>query len=192
MKKLKKILLLVAFSLASFLSILNFAQRLDAQTPASQMSDKWTDWKPFLGEWQGVGSSNVGQGSGGFSFEPELQGTVLVRHNYAQYPATKEKPAYRHDDLMVIYSGADKNVHADYWDNEGHVIRYNVDVLDSKLVFTSDAAQPGPRYRLTYIKTGEDALKLTFEIAPAANRDAFKTFIEASARRKSVEAHSSQ
>ena len=52
-----------------------------------------------------------------------------------------------------------------------------------KLVMTSDSAQPGPRYRLTYVKTGDNDLKLTFEIAPPEAPEKFKTYIEASAKR---------
>ena len=153
---------------------------------------KWERWKPFLGEWQGLGSGEPGQGTGEFTFEPALQGVVLTRHSYAQYPATKDKPAYRHDDLMVIYSDPGPKIQAEYWDNEGHVIGYDVDVLDGKLVFTSDAADPGPRYRLTYVKTSEDTLKMSFEIAAPTNRESFKTYIEGSARRKTTgQAHSS-
>ena len=148
--------------------------------------DRWADWQPFLGAWEGTGGGGPGQGSGGFTFTPEIQGAVLVRHNYAQYPATKDKPAYRHDDLMVIYPDAsDKKTRADYWDNEGHVIRYVVEFTDGarKLVMVSEAGQPGPRYRLTYVKTGDNELKLTFEIAPPEAPDKFKTYIEASAKR---------
>jgi len=151
----------------------------------TQPQNRWAGWEPFLGSWQGTGSGEPGQGGGEFSFVPELQGAVLARHSYAQYPATKDKPAYRHDDLMVIYADpVNGKTHADYWDNEGHVIHYDVELSGGKLVFLSDAAQPGPRYRLTYVKTGEDALKLTFEIAPPNDRASFRTYIEASARRK--------
>jgi len=151
----------------------------------TQTKDPWVDWEPFLGNWEGMGSGDPGQGHGEFSFAPELQGAVLVRHNYAEYPPSKDKPAYRHDDLMVIYPGADnKKRRADYWDNEGHVIHYEVEVSAGKLVFVSDPAQSGPRYRLTYLKTGEEELKLTFEIAPPNDRNSFRTYIEASARRK--------
>jgi hypothetical protein len=147
----------------------------------SPPKDRWAGWEPFLGTWQGTGQA--GQGAGEFSLEPELQGGILVRHNYAEYPATKDKPAYRHDDLMVIY--ADDKTRADYWDNEAHVIHYIVDLSPGKLVFMSDPAQPGPRYRLSYLKTGgDDSLKITFEIAPPNDPGAFKTYIEASARRK--------
>lgn len=146
--------------------------------------DRWADWQPFLGAWEGAGGGGPGQGSGGFTFTTELQGAVLVRHNYAQYPATKDKPAYRHDDLMVIYPDASgKKTRADYWDNEGYVIHYVVGFTGHKLVMVSDAGQPGPRYRLTYVKTGDNDLKLTFEIAPPEAPEKFKIYIEASAKR---------
>ena len=149
-------------------------------------TDRWAEWQPFLGAWEGAGVGGPGQGSGGFTFTPELQGAVLVRHNYAQYPATKDKPAYRHDDLMVIYpDSSGKKTRADYWDNEGHAIHYVVEFTDGarKLVMVSEAGQPGPRYRLTYVKTGDNDLKLTFEIAPPEAPEKFKTYIEASAKR---------
>jgi len=157
---------------------------LAATQTQAQRKDLWADWAAFLGTWQGAGSGEPGQGRGEFSFAPELQGTVLVRHNFAEYPASKDKPAYRHDDLMVIYPGADNHkTRADYWDSEGHVIHYEVELSPGKLMFVSDPAQAGPCYRLTYVKTGEDELKLTFEIALPADRNRFKTYIEASARR---------
>ncbi len=158
--------------------VLLFASFATAQT---QPKDAWTEWRPFMGTWVGIGSGQPGQGAGEFSFEPELQGAVLVRHNYAEYPASKDKPGYRHDDLMVIYADGTR---ADYWDNEGHVIHYAADMSEAKLVFLSDVAQAGPRYRLTYTKTGADTLKLTFEIAPPNDRGAFKTYITADAKRK--------
>src|ERR1700693_5731676 len=81
-----------------------------------RLPEKWGDWQPFLGAWEGAGGGGPGQGSGTFTFSPELQGAVLVRHNYAQYPATQDKPAYRHDDLMVIYPDpSGKKTRADYW-----------------------------------------------------------------------------
>jgi hypothetical protein len=155
-----------------------------AQTQ-SQTKDRWADWKPFLGTWQGTGTGQPGQGAGEFTLQAELQNGILVRRNYAEYPATKDKPAYRHDDLMVIYPDNEKT-RADYWDNEAHVIHYLAEISAGKLVFTSDPAQPGPRFRLTYTSTtANDTLKILFEIAPPNDPSAFKTYIEASARRRS-------
>ncbi|HVM94134.1 MAG TPA: hypothetical protein VMT67_15030 [Terriglobales bacterium] len=86
------------------------AQSPAAQSPAAQSStkDRWAAWEPFLGTWQGAGSGQPGQGSGEFTLERHLQGGVLVRHNFAEYPATKDKPASRHDDLMVIYGDGER------------------------------------------------------------------------------------
>src|SRR5712692_4440664 len=70
------------------------------------LTAKADDWGPLqflVGQWTGEGGGEPGQGSGSFSFTPDLQGKILVRKNVAEYPPSKEKPAYRHDDLMVIY-----------------------------------------------------------------------------------------
>ncbi len=165
------------FVLLVLLLVCAFAQELP--------KDKWVEWQPFMGTWEGAGGGGPGQGSGSFTFTPELQGTILVRHNYSQYAATKDKGAYRHDDLMVIYRETTSGkTHADYWDNEGHVIHYLVNFADANtLVMSSDPAQPGPRYRLTYAKTGDTDLKIMFEIAPPSAPDQFKKYIEAAAKR---------
>ncbi len=115
--------------------VILMASLAPAQTAAK---NPWAVWEPFLGTWVGSGSGQPGEGAGEFSVKPELQGAVLVRRNYAEYPATKDKPAYRHDDLMVIYGDGDKT-RADYWDNEGHVIHYGVEASAGKLVLLSDA-----------------------------------------------------
>jgi hypothetical protein len=153
---------------------------------AAQTASKpdWSSWEPYLGTWSASGTGEPGLAAGEFTFQPELQGAVLARHSYAQYPATKQKPAYRHDDLMMIYPTRSGGTAASYWDNEGHHIQYRVEMMDGKLVLTSTERQPGPRFRLKYEKTGPDALKLTFEIAPPTDRANFKTYIEASAQRK--------
>jgi hypothetical protein len=80
---------------------------LPAPKIATQQSEapNWQDWSFLLGEWTGVGSGQPGQGAGKFSFKPDLQRRVLVRTNYAEYPATKDRPAFRHDDLMIVYRG---------------------------------------------------------------------------------------
>jgi hypothetical protein len=151
-----------------------------AQSPAPSA---WSDWSPFLGTWQGVGSGKPGEGTGEFTFAADLQGAVLTRHNFADYPASNGKPAFRHDDLMVIYH-ANNQTSADYWDNEGHVIHYDVTLSPDKLVFLSDPAQPGPHFRLTYTKSDPGSLTLTFDIAPPNDPAAFKNYITASAKRK--------
>lgn len=137
-------------------------------TTVAQPPDKngWAEWGPFLGAWQGSGGGGPGHGVGEFNFATELQGAVMIRHNYAEYPATNGKPSFRHDDLVVIYHDTENKTRADYWDSEGHIIHYDVALSADKLVFLSDVGAPGPRYRLTYVKTDANTLKITFEIAP--------------------------
>ena len=146
-------------------------------------------WAPFgflLGEWIGEGGGGPGQGAGGFSFTIDLQEKILVRKNHAEYPATKDRPAYSHTDLMIIYPqpGSDR-LRGMYFDNEGHVIDYAVEPSEDRntVQFRSEASSTSPGFRLTYKKTGANALTLKFEIAPPGKPDAFSAYIEATARR---------
>ncbi len=138
------------------------------------------------GEWIGEGGGDPGQGAGGFSFSKDLQGQVMVRKSYAEYPATKDKPAFRHDDLTVIYQQPGDTMRATYWDNEGHVINYTVQATpDQKsAVFVSAPSPSAPRFRLTYKMKDEKSVAMIFEIAPPGQPDAFSPYIQASAHRK--------
>lgn len=144
------------------------------------------DWGPLqflVGDWVGAGGGGPGQGSGDFSFTPELQGKILVRRSSADYPATRDKPAYRHDDLMIVYRESPAaDLRADFFDNEGHVIRYLVQPSnDKQVVFVTPPGSAGPRFRLTY-KGAADTLAGKFEIAPPGKD--FATYLEWTARRK--------
>lgn len=139
----------------------------------------WTPFEFLTGDWIGEGSGDPGQGSGEFSFKVDLQGAVMIRKNIARYPAST------HDDLMVMYRESPTGpVRADYYDNEGHVIRYAVTATEGSAQFLSDAAARTPRYRLTYKVTGKDTLSIQFEIAPPDHPDVFKTYLTAGAHRK--------
>ncbi|MFI5252941.1 MAG: hypothetical protein ACHQQQ_10990 [Bacteroidota bacterium] len=150
------------------------------------VTPNWDGLKFMMGDWIGGGSGNPGEGVGGYSFYPDLQNRVIVRKNYAEYPATKDKPAYRHDDLMVIYQGDDGSKRADYYDNEGHVIHYDVEISPdtSSVVFKSGIMPSAPRFRLTYSKNSDDKVGILFEIAPPGKPEAFAKYIEATAHRK--------
>ncbi|MGA3040716.1 MAG: hypothetical protein ABSF54_08015 [Bryobacteraceae bacterium] len=155
--------------------------------PASP-ADRQSAWGPvesLIGDWTGEGGGGSGQGSGSFSFKPDLQGKILVRKNRAEYPATKERDAFVHDDLMVIYRDPpDAALRAIYFDSEGHTIRYQVQAApDGAVVFLSGAEAAAPRYRLTYTPAGQDRVKIKFEIAPPGRPEQFATYIEAGARR---------
>ena len=72
----------------------------------ARLAGKPAGWGPveyLLGDWTGEGGGAPGQGSGSFSFKPDLQGKILARKNHAEYPAAKDHAAFVHDDLMVVY-----------------------------------------------------------------------------------------
>lgn len=64
-------------------------------TVARQSSAKSSleDLRFLIGEWEGVGEGGAGAGKGVFSFGFDLQNKAIVRKNYAEYPATANRPA---------------------------------------------------------------------------------------------------
>ena len=155
-------------------------------TATQTKPDPWAAWRYLVGEWIGAGTGTPGEATGGFTFGFDLDSAVLVRRNYAEYPATKDRPAFRHDDLLIVYPGAD-SLHgsAIYFDNEKHVIRYATEFTPDRklLTFLSDPSQPGPRFRMSYEKLTADTLGIKFDVAPPAKPEAFSTYITAKAYR---------
>jgi hypothetical protein len=147
---------------------------------AALAADDWGPAQFLVGKWMGEGSGEPGKGTGSFSFTPDLQGKVLVRKSFAEYPAANGRPASRHDDLMIVYRDDAGKLRATYFDSEGHVIQYAVNSSGDGVAFVSDG--PGPRYRLTYANTGKDGLRLKFEIAPPGKD--FTQYIDAAAHRE--------
>jgi hypothetical protein len=166
---------------------LSFLSLMLLSLASAQQTTTEVDWKSLawlIGDWTGAGSGDPGRGSGDFSFQPDLQGQILVRKSFAEYPASGDKPAHRHDDLMVLYAEG-KRLRATFFDSEGHVIRYAIDAAAEgrTVTFVSDATQEAPRFRLTYHKTGDNTLAGTFEIAPPGKPDAFAKYLEWTAKK---------
>ena len=137
--------------------------------------------EPFaflVGEWPSTGSGQPGAGTGTATFARSLQDKVIVRTSHAEYPAAGDKPATRHDDLMVIYAAPGGGARADYYDSEGHVIRYAVQSpAPGQAIFLGDAAGGGPRFRLAYTLAAPGVLKGEFAIAPPGTPEAFKPYL---------------
>ena len=130
----------------------------------------------LIGEWRAAGTGEPGAGIGTATFARELQGRVIVRTSFAEYSAAAGKPSTRHDDLMIMYALAGA-LRADYYDSEGHVIRYGVQVPTAgEAVFVSDPSDNEPRFRLSY-RLESSVLKGLFEIAPPGAADAFKPYL---------------
>ncbi len=147
----------------------------------SQPSGKapsWDGWQFLIGEWKGEGSGDPGQGTGSFSFWPDLNENIIIRKNHTEYPASKDRPAFSHDDLMIVHKEDDKT-RATYFDNEGHVINYIVQFSEdsSSLIFTGDIKPLEPRFRLTYTKVENGEVKINFEIAPPGKSETFTMYL---------------
>jgi len=121
---------------------------------AGQQNSGWSNWTRLMGEWKGEGSGQPGQGSGTFSFTPDLDKKIVVRKSHSEYPATENKPLVIHDDLMVVYAdftGIPSK--AIYFDNEGHTINYTITYANKAIVLISDKIPNVPVFRLTYTLT---------------------------------------
>ncbi len=170
----------ILWSIAAAFALGAGAGTLMAQTTPSK--DAWTPLQFLLGTWVGEGSGEPGaSGSGGSTFSFELDQQILVRKNWAKYPPKPgDKTGINHEDLMVIYPA--QTLRAIYFDNEGHVINYLVSSPRKNAVtFESDAAQPGPRYRLAYELGADGKLAIVFSIA--APGQPFKEYTRGTAQR---------
>jgi hypothetical protein len=152
--------------------------------PAALTAADWGPVQFLIGRWTGEGGGEPGTSSGAFTLEPDLQGKTLLRKSFATYPAAGGRPAFRHDDLMIIYRDeGSAELKAMYWDSEGHFIAYGVQAAaDGGATFLSDAPPTRMRYRLTYLPAGKDKIKIRFEIAPPGKD--FSTYLEAAAHRE--------
>jgi hypothetical protein len=179
MSRRKMISITVLLNLFLHLSISLIAQE-------KQKTSDWDHWKFLLGEWVGEGGGNVaGQGTGESKFFLDLDDNVLVRESYADFPASKDRPAYTHRDKMIIYQQA-SSTRAIYFDNEGHVINYDIKFSDdfNTITFLSELMPEAPRFRLTYTKQNYDRIKLDFEIAPPNKPDSFSPYLTAISKHK--------
>ena len=185
----------VVAPITSVLVLLAFSAALDSQAnPQSSgavggpqaKADEWGAFRFLLGDWVGEGSGQPGEGSGTFSFRFDLENKVLVRRDHSEYPAAQGRPAIVHDGLMIVYPrpGHD-GVVAIYFDNEGHVIQYQVGVEreGNTVVFVSEPAAAAPRFRLSYDRMTNDTVNVEFEIAPPGQPDAFKRYVSGRSRR---------
>jgi hypothetical protein len=153
---------------------------LGAAAPRAERPAPLAAFEFLLGTWEAVGEGTGA--TGGFTFAPAVQDRVILRTNYSNTPASVDKPASRHDDLMTIYVDAGI-VKADYIDSEGHVIRYAAQTRDGEVRFVSEIKPSEPRYRLTYTKKSADTIDGKFEIAPPGTPEAFAPYLAWTARK---------
>jgi len=147
-----------------------------------QENTTWDKWNWLIGEWIGEGSGQPGQGGGTFSFVLELDKKILVRKSHSEYPATENKPAVIHDDLMIIYLDITGNPSkAIYFDNEGHTINYTISYSNKSIVLLSDKISNVPIFRLTYTLLDNETINTKFEMSQDGEK--FMTYIEGKSKR---------
>lgn len=162
---------------------------LAAVLAPSQPEAAASSWEPFrflLGQWSGAEeSAPPSQGKGLAVFQFELDGNILMRRNLTDFPAAAGRPAFRHQDLLIVFPEAGA-FRAIYFDNEGHVIRYALEIAATggTVTFLSETAAGQPRFRLAYSRVSADQVKVQFAIAPPGKPDEFMPYLEALTRRK--------
>ena len=164
------------------------AARISSQTPAQTpaKADPWAGLRFLLGSWEAktTGGLAQAQASAGYSFRLELSDHVLARHSRSGACAAPDNFNCQHSDLLYIYpAGNGAALQAIYFDNEGHVIRYDVSTpKPGSAVFLSDPAQPGPQYRLNY-ELLDGVMSGKFELKLPGQAD-FTSYLEWSGKRQ--------
>jgi len=168
---------LKVFTVFILVCVSGFSRQASAAEPAA---DPWKSLRFLIGTWEAKtqgGSANA-LGSGTYTFQTELRNHILARHSSSE--ACKGPADYdcEHGDLMYVYSEASGQAYkAIYFDNEGHVIHYDVSVpTASSVIFLSDPSRPGPQFRLSYELNGLNLSgKFQFRMPGQAE---FKSYLE--------------
>src|SRR5260370_33915032 len=127
----------------------------------------------LVGNWEAESTPNVTVARTDFMLD--LQGKALVRHNHAEYPAANGRPAYTHDDLVVVYREVKPvATKALYLDSDGYYARYTVtSSAPGQATFVSDVIPGFPRYRISYSLLPTGGLGTPIEV-PLAGRGMVK------------------
>jgi len=152
---------------------------------AQDNTSGWEKWQYLLGEWNGEGSGQPGAGAGSFTLKSKLGGCILERKGKTEIAATATSPALIHEDVMIIYKNREGNpTKSVYFDNENHVINYDITYSDKKIIMTSEASPSMPRFRLIYEMLDNNLMNTRFEIAMPNAPEEFKMYLEGKSRRK--------
>lgn len=172
----------MSLPLVALALLLGAPPALPAPAPAAR-ADPWVPLRFLVGNWKAeAGGGKPGEAvGGGFSFAIELGGKVAVRRSRAEFaPRSPDAAGTVHQDLMVIYPRG-SGLHALYWDDQGHVVRYAVRSEAGTVILESEPGQPGPRYRVVYARRGADVVEIASSIAPPGK--GFQPHVTGRARR---------
>jgi hypothetical protein len=133
-------------------------------------STSWDALDFLKGTWVATAKGPNGVASTGtYTFRSELDHHVMAR--YSTRDANCKAPASfdcEHGDSLIIYEETPgQPLKAIYFDNEGHVIHYDVSVpTPGVAVFLSEPSGRGPQFRLQYELHGSD-MSGKFEMKPS-------------------------
>jgi hypothetical protein len=165
-----------SFTGLSLVAALLSAACLHAAAPR-QTAIPFPDLAFVMGDWDATGNGVPGASAGRMSFHADVQNAIVIRRNESRSASGV------HEDLMVIYKelGA---LRADYYDAEGHIIRYEVTATSAPptAVFLRRASTTDPGFRFTLRLQPDGTMAVEFEIA-APGTEQFKMFAKGIAHR---------
>jgi hypothetical protein len=148
--------------------------------------DPWQSLRFLFGTWEAKtqGGSAGASATGSYTFQLELRGHVLARHSASEGCKGPDDFNCEHGDLLYVYQeDAGQPLKAIYFDNEGHVIHYDVSTpAPNTAVLVSAASQAGPQYRLIYELKGSVMLG-KFELRMPGQSE-FRSYLEWSGGRR--------
>ncbi len=158
---------------------------LIAQTKPNNNQDPFESLRFLEGTWNANVQNNAAvTGSGRYTFQRELNGHILARHA-TNDPNCKAPATFdcSHGDLLYVFQDAPgASLEAIYFDNEGHVIHYDVSTPSpDRVVFLSTPAA-GPQFQLSYeLKSG--VMSGRFQMRMPGQSD-WHTYLEWSGERR--------
>jgi hypothetical protein len=152
----------------------------------TQAADPWKAVRFLLGTWEAKtrGGSAGAAASGTYTFRLELRDHVLARHSAGAGCTGPADFDCEHGDLLYLYQdAASQLLKSIYFDNEGHVIHYEVTTPAPETAVLVSAPSPGgPQFRLVYELKGPLLLG-KFQIRMPGESE-FHSYLEWSGGRK--------
>lgn len=147
-----------------------------------QNNSSWFQWNWLIGSWIGEGEGQPGTGGGTFSFALDLDENIIVRKSHSEYPAQDKEATIIHKDLLIVYANPETNLpDAIYFDNEGHVIKYQVAYAENSIVLTSERDPGFGVFRLSYNLLDRETINTKFEISQDGIN--YMTYIEGKSKK---------
>ena len=146
-----------------------------------EIADSFLPLHFLEGTWEAKATrgSAAAESAGTYTFQRELGKRILARHSKTSTGCKgPETFDCDHGDLLYVYQEQpNQGLKAIYFDNEGHVIHYDVSTpTPNTAIFLSETSQQGPRFRLVYeLKGTSMAGKFQMQIPGQAD---WKSYLE--------------